>query len=113
MVSRLVKKNLAYLNSKVALIYLKQEVLKKLIELNVNLSDLTTATIKKTKLQETNTLKLLKCFVKTKEIDSICNNESKKEIGEKNKFLVIWSCTIRHKSVLLGRSFEIGTQEFP
>ena len=49
-------------------------------ELNVNLSELTTATIKKTKLQETNTFKLLKCFVKTKEVDNICNAESKKEI---------------------------------
>jgi lipopolysaccharide export LptBFGC system permease protein LptF len=48
-------------------------------ELNVNLSGLTTSTIKKSKLQETSTVKLLKCFTANEE-NEICNDDSKKEI---------------------------------
>ena len=76
-------------------------------ELNVNLSDLTTATIKKTKLQETNTLKLLKCFVKTKEIDSICNNEFKKEIFANStkayNSTILYSCYISNLFFLVNK----------
>ena len=49
-------------------------------ELNISLSDLTTSTIKKTKLQETNTARLLKCFILNDKKDEICNVEAKKEI---------------------------------
>ena len=59
--------------------YKKLQSLEIFDELNINLSELTTSTIKKTKLQETNTVKLLKCFV-INEINEICNKDSKKEI---------------------------------
>ena len=49
-------------------------------QLNINLSDLATATIKKPKLQETSTLLLLSCFFNSYEKKEICNKEAKKEI---------------------------------
>ena len=49
-------------------------------ELNINLSDLSTSTIKKPKIQETSTIKLLSCFFEKYKDDLICNKDSKKEI---------------------------------
>ena len=49
-------------------------------QLSIDLGDLSTTTIKKPKLQETSTLKLLNCFSKEKSIMDICNEETKKEI---------------------------------
>ena len=49
-------------------------------QLDISLSNLSTSTIKKPKLQEISTLKLLSCFFKDLEISSFCNEESKKEI---------------------------------
>ena len=59
-------------------------------QLNINLSDLSTSTIKKPKIQETSTIELLKC-VFTKNINTrICNNNSKKEmIPALNRRLVL------------------------
>ena len=49
-------------------------------QLDISLSNLSTSTIKKPKLQEISTLKLLSCFFKDLETSSVCNEESKKEI---------------------------------
>ncbi len=49
-------------------------------QLDISLNHLSTSTIKKPKLQEISTLKLLSCFFKDLEINSFCNEESKKEI---------------------------------
>ena len=49
-------------------------------QLSIDLGDLSTTTIKKPKLQETSTIKLLSCFSKEKSIMDICNEETKKEI---------------------------------
>lgn len=49
-------------------------------QLNINLNDLATTTIKKPKIQETSTLKLLSCFFENFKNKEICNDESKKEI---------------------------------
>ena len=49
-------------------------------QLDISLNHLSTSTIKKPKLQEISTLKLLSCFFKDLEISSFCNEESKKEI---------------------------------
>ena len=49
-------------------------------ELNINLRNLATATIKKPKIQETSTLRLISCFFKNLKNDNICNEGSKKEI---------------------------------
>tara|TARA_E500000178_G_C17014617_1_gene752274 strand:+ start:84 stop:1193 length:1110 start_codon:yes stop_codon:yes gene_type:complete len=49
-------------------------------QLNINLKDLATTTIKKPKIQETSTLKLLSCFFENFRNNEICNDESKKEI---------------------------------
>ena len=48
-------------------------------QLNINLNDLTTSTIKDPKLQELTTVKLLNCFIK-KSDDKFCNPDSLKEI---------------------------------
>ncbi len=58
----------------------KKSEIVKFEQLNINLQDLTTTVIKKTKLQETSTLKLLSCFVKKEIKSNICNTETKKEI---------------------------------
>jgi len=44
------------------------------------LNNLSTTTIKKPKLQETSTLKLLNCFVDKFNNNDLCNNDAKKEI---------------------------------
>lgn len=48
-------------------------------QLNINLNTLTTTVIKKPKLQETSTFKLLNCLIDNNSSD-ICNKESEKEI---------------------------------
>ena len=48
-------------------------------QLSIDLGDLSTTTIKKPKLQETSTIKLLSCFSKEKSIMDICNEETKKK----------------------------------
>ena len=59
----------------------KNEIVK-FEELNINLTKLKTTTIKKIKLQETNTIKLLKCFtsIGINDNDNLCNKNAKKEI---------------------------------
>ena len=50
-------------------------------QLNINLDNLSTTTIKQPKIQETSTLKLLNCFSKEKRYDKYCNKKDfKKEI---------------------------------
>ena len=49
-------------------------------QLNIDLSDLVTTTIKSPKLQETNTFKLLGCFFSDRPDMEICKKDSKKEI---------------------------------
>ena len=49
-------------------------------QLNINLSDLTTTTIKKLKLQETSTLKLAKCFISKDLASNMCQDDVQKEI---------------------------------
>ena len=49
-------------------------------QLNIDLSDLATTTIKKPKLQETSTIKLLNCFITSNHNLKICKEEAKKEI---------------------------------
>ena len=49
-------------------------------QLNIDLSDLATTTIKAPKIQETSTIKLLSCFSKKFGGDQICNEDIKKEI---------------------------------
>ena len=49
-------------------------------QLDINLSNLSTATIKTPKLQETSTLKLLSCFLIGLNENAICNKDNKKEI---------------------------------
>ena len=50
-------------------------------QLNIDLTDLTTSTIKQPKIQETRTLELLKCFSKSNFQYEICKKEeTKKEI---------------------------------
>ena len=49
-------------------------------QMNINLSDLDTSTIKQPKLQETSTIKLLNCFVTNTFIDRVCENELREEI---------------------------------
>ena len=57
----------------------KNEIIK-FEQLNINLSDLSTTTIKKPKLQETSTFELLNCFRNRIFQDSECNQEIKQEI---------------------------------
>ena len=49
-------------------------------QLNIDLSNLTTSTIKTPKLQETSTFKLLNCFIVKNNKLEICNSNAKKEI---------------------------------
>tara|TARA_Y100000389_G_scaffold71507_1_gene68176 strand:+ start:1057 stop:2181 length:1125 start_codon:yes stop_codon:yes gene_type:complete len=49
-------------------------------QLNIDLSDLATTTIKNPKLQETSTVKLVGCFVSSKPDLKICKDEAMKEI---------------------------------
>ena len=57
----------------------ESEVLK-FEQLNIDLNRLTTTVIKKLKLQETSTLKLLSCFFNKKSELRICRDDTKKEI---------------------------------
>ena len=57
----------------------KNEVIK-FEQLNIDLSDLSTTTIKQPKLQETSTLELLNCFRNKNFQNSECNQEVKQEI---------------------------------
>ncbi len=58
----------------------KENEIVKFEQLNIDLSDLATTTIKAPKIQETSTLKLLSCFSKKFGINQICNEDIKKEI---------------------------------
>ena len=49
-------------------------------QLNIDLNNLVTTTIKKPKIQETSTLKLLSCFFKKNNTLKICEEDGKKEI---------------------------------
>jgi lipopolysaccharide export system permease protein len=49
-------------------------------QININLEDLNTSTIKQPKLQETSTIKLLNCYIKDTFIDRVCEGELKQEI---------------------------------
>tara|TARA_A100001011_G_C14236705_1_gene811341 strand:+ start:190 stop:1314 length:1125 start_codon:yes stop_codon:yes gene_type:complete len=49
-------------------------------QLNIDLQNFVTSTVKQPKLQETSTIKLLSCFIKPDEESDICKNEAKKEI---------------------------------
>ena len=49
-------------------------------QLNIDLDNLVTTTIKKPKIQETSTLKLLSCFFKKNNTLKICEEDGKKEI---------------------------------
>ncbi len=49
-------------------------------QLNIDLSNLTTTTIKKPKIQETSTIKLLSCLIFQNNDKKFCNNDFKKEI---------------------------------
>ena len=49
-------------------------------QINIDLSDLNSATIKKPKLQETSTFKLLNCFIKKTFANQVCENKLKEEI---------------------------------
>ena len=57
----------------------KNEIIK-FEQLIIDLGDLSTTTIKKPKLQETSTLKLLNCFVRDKFDNQICKKDVKNEI---------------------------------
>ena len=57
----------------------KNEVIK-FEQLNINLGDLTTTTIKKPKLQETSTYKLFNCLISSNYNNSYCKKDSDKEI---------------------------------
>ena len=57
----------------------KNEIIK-FEQLIIDLGDLSTTTIKKPKLQETSTLKLLHCFVQNKFDNQICKKDIKNEI---------------------------------
>ena len=58
----------------------KENEIVKFEQLNIDLSDLATTTIKAPKIQETSTIKLLSCFSKKFGSDQICNEDIKKEI---------------------------------
>lgn len=58
---------------------LKNEIIK-FEQLNINLNNLTTTVIKKPKLQETSTFKLLNCFIIQNNKYDICNTDARKEI---------------------------------
>ena len=48
--------------------------------LNIDLTNLTTNTIKKPKIQETSTVKLISCLLSSNLNDDFCNKDSKKEM---------------------------------
>jgi lipopolysaccharide export system permease protein len=66
----------------------KNEIIK-FDQLKIDLTNLTTTTIKKPKLQETSTLKLFSCFLKKEEIDSCEKNLKKEIITTLNRRLVL------------------------
>ena len=49
-------------------------------QLNVDLGDLATTTIKKPKIQETSTIELIKCFISGNANTDLCSTSSRKEI---------------------------------
>ena len=49
-------------------------------QLNVDLGDLATTTIKKPKIQETSTIELIKCFISVNANTDLCSTSSRKEI---------------------------------
>ena len=49
-------------------------------QLNIDLKNLATTTIKEPKIQETSTITLLKCFTSSKIKKSICSDEARKEV---------------------------------
>jgi len=49
-------------------------------QLNINLDNFVTSTVKQPKLQETSTIKLMSCFFNSNQNLSICKDEAKKEI---------------------------------
>tara|TARA_B110000211_G_scaffold217230_1_gene260923 strand:+ start:139 stop:1263 length:1125 start_codon:yes stop_codon:yes gene_type:complete len=49
-------------------------------QLNIDLSNLSTSTIKKPKIQETSTIKLMDCFINNTNDEKFCNQSFKKEI---------------------------------
>ena len=49
-------------------------------QLNIDLKNLATTTIKEPKIQETSTITLLKCFTSSSIKKSICSNEARKEV---------------------------------
>ena len=49
-------------------------------QLNIDLKNLATTTIKEPKIQETSTISLLKCFTSSKIKKSICSDEARKEV---------------------------------
>ena len=57
----------------------KNEIIK-FEQLNIDLTNLTTTTIKKPKIQETSTLKLISCFITKIKDPEFCKNDTKKEI---------------------------------
>ena len=58
---------------------IKNEIVK-FEQLNIDLTELATNTIKLPKLQEISTITLLECFMSDNFVTRICNNDSKKEI---------------------------------
>ena len=57
----------------------KNEIIK-FEQLNIDLANLTTTTIKKPKIQETSTLKLISCFLPEVKDQVFCKEDTKKEI---------------------------------
>ena len=49
-------------------------------QLNIDLRDLSTTTIKKPKIQETSTIKLIKCFLTSKIKEELCNKSFIEEV---------------------------------
>ena len=72
----------------------KNEIIK-FEQLNIDLANLTTTTIKKPKIQETSTLKLISCFVPKVKDQVFCKEDTKKEILplliKKNYLAILYS----------------------
>ena len=49
-------------------------------ELNINLNELVTSTIKRPKIQETSTIKLISCISKNLKDEKFCTKDSKKKL---------------------------------
>ena len=80
---------------------LKNEIIK-FEQLQIDLSDLSTTTIKKSKIQETSTLKLLNCLIEKKQ-EKYCNEQFKKEIlPTLNRRIVISTFYIPVLSLICG-----------